>query len=49
MKKIISELTAKYGEKFSFEWVGNKVEIWSESYLFEYMPKNGKLVMLSGK
>ncbi len=47
IKKIISELTAKYGEKFSFEWVGNKVEIWSESYLFEYVPKSGKLVKLS--
>lgn len=49
MQKIISELTEKYGEKFSLEWVGNKVEIWSENYLFKYVPKSGQLVLLSGK
>lgn len=47
MKKIISELTEKYGEKFTVEYSGNKAEIYSKNHLFEYSLKTGKLVKLS--
>ena len=47
MKKIIAELTEKYGEKFTVEYLGNKAEIYSENHLFEYSLKTGKLVQLT--
>lgn len=47
IKKIISELTEKYGEKFECEIFSNRYEFYSENHLFEYSVKTGKLVKLS--
>ena len=46
IKKIISELSAQYGEEFKAEYIGNKVELYSESHFYIYNLKTGELVKM---
>lgn len=44
IKKIMNELTEQYNEKFECEIFPDRYEFYSESHLYVYYRKSGKLV-----
>lgn len=47
LKSLLEKLEKTHNEKFSYEYVGNKIELWSKNHLYEYNSKTGQLIKLS--